>query len=122
MKGLGMILWIGGIALAGYAFFVFDPSVSAAPFGYGRVVNADLQQRQMMMLVAGCALFIVGAIMHAIGANKAPAGSSGSVWQAYKDEVKRRGEATGAAAVPAVDEELAAQEADSRAFIDSQRR
>lgn len=122
MKGLGMILWIGGIALAGYAFFVFEPSVSAAPFGYGRVVNADLQQRQMMMLVAGCALFIVGAIMHAIGANKAPAGSSGSVWQAYKDEVKRRGEATGAAAVPADDEELAAQEADSRAFIDSQRR
>lgn len=122
MKGLGMILWIGGIALAGYAFFVFDPSVSAAPFGYGRVVNADLQQRQMMMLVAGCALFVVGAVMHAIGASKAPAGSSGSVWQAYKDEVKRRGKATGAAAVPAVDEELAAQEADSRAFMDSQRR
>ncbi|MHA0318791.1 hypothetical protein ACXY7D_09360 [Sphingomonas melonis] len=117
-----MILWIGGIALAGYAYFVFDPSVSAAPFGYGRVVNADLQQRQMMMLIAGCALFIVGAIMHAIGANKALAGSSGSVWQAYKDEVKRRGEATGAAAVNAVDEEIAAQEADSRAFMESQRR
>ena len=93
MKGLGMILWIGGIALAGYAFFVFDPSVSAAPFGYGRVVNADLQQRQMMMLVAGCALFVVGAVMHAIGNSKAPAGPSVSVWQAYKDEVKRRGEA-----------------------------
>jgi len=91
VKSLGMILWTGGIALAGYAFFVFDPSVSAAPFGYGRVVNADLQQRQMMMLVAGCALFVVGAVMHAIGASKAPAGPPVSVWQAYKDEVKRRG-------------------------------
>lgn len=122
MKGLGMILWIGGIALAGYAFFVFDPSVSTAPFGYGRVVNADLQQRQMMMLVAGCALFVVGAVMHAIGASKAPVGSSGSAWQANKDEVKRRGEATDNAAATAVDEELATQEADSRAFMDSQRR
>lgn len=39
-----MSLWIGRIALAGYAFFIFNPSVIARSFEYGRVVNAGLQQ------------------------------------------------------------------------------
>jgi hypothetical protein len=91
IRKLGMILWLGGAALAAYAMLVFDTSVSAGYYG-SRVVNLDLQQRQLMMLVVGCALFIVGAIMHIMGA-KAPAGPSVSAWQAYKDEVKRRGDA-----------------------------
>jgi hypothetical protein len=93
VKGLGMILWISGIALAGYAFFVFDPSVDVGQYGYSRVVNADLQQRQMMMLVAGCALFVVGAVMQVVGASRSsavPTAPSKSIWQAYKDEVARR--------------------------------
>ncbi len=121
MKRLGMILWIGGIALAGYAFFVFDPSVSAAPFGYGRLINADLQQRQMMILVAGCALFVVGAVMHAIGNGRAPADRSPAILEAYKDGVKRREPICNGAAA-ALDDEVAAQEADSRAFMARQHR
>jgi hypothetical protein len=44
---------------------VFDPSVDGGPYFGGRIVNNALQQRQMMMLVAGCAMFAVGVLLHA---------------------------------------------------------
>jgi hypothetical protein len=92
MRNVGMILWLGGAALATYAMFLFDASVEVSAYG-SRVVNLGLQQRQMMMLIVGCALFVVGAVMHVVGASRtstAPAEPSKSIWQAYKDEVARR--------------------------------
>jgi len=45
---------------------VFDPSVDGGPYFGGRIVNNALQQQQMMMLVAGCVLFAVGVLLHAV--------------------------------------------------------
>jgi hypothetical protein len=64
MKTIGIIMWGGGLVLAAYAGLLFDPSVSG--YGGGRIVNMDLQQRQMMMLIVGCVLFAVGVVLHAM--------------------------------------------------------
>lgn len=65
MRWLGVALWIVGGWLAGYAMLGFDPTVDSGPYGYGRIVNRDLQQQQLMMLITGCVLFLAGALLHA---------------------------------------------------------
>ncbi len=64
MKLIGMLLWLGGLAIGAYAILIFDPSVS---FAGERIVNLDLQQRQLIMALAGCALFLAGVVLHGMG-------------------------------------------------------
>ncbi|WP_158011631.1 hypothetical protein [Sphingomonas turrisvirgatae] len=77
MKTIGIIMWVGGLVLAGFAGLFFDTSVG----GYGRIISFDLQQKQLMMLIAGCVLFAVGVVLHALSgklqAPKPPASKKG---------------------------------------------
>lgn len=70
MRLVGVSLWLAGVALAGYAAFIFDTTLT---YPFGTIVNLDLQQRQMMMLVAAGALFIVGVLLHALTHTKVAA-------------------------------------------------
>jgi hypothetical protein len=63
----GNMLIAAGIILFLYAAFVFDTSVEATGFGANaetgnRIINIGLQQRQMMLAMAGLALFLAGII------------------------------------------------------------
>ncbi|MDB5733220.1 MAG: hypothetical protein JWQ03_3115 [Variovorax sp.] len=71
MKGVGMTMWVVGMIAVLWAMFVFDPSVAAEhPFSGGvttdRVVNMDLQQRQLLMALAGMTAFISGIVVHCL--------------------------------------------------------
>ena len=69
MKQVGPALWLVGLALFVYAAFIFEPSVSTHSSAYlpSRVVNLDLQQRQLLLAMAGLTLFLAGVIVHALG-------------------------------------------------------
>lgn len=62
-------LLVVGIAMALYAVFVFDPSIAGAPNQYSsllppdRIINIGLQQRQMMIFLAGVAVALAGVIV-----------------------------------------------------------
>lgn len=77
MKATGIALGLIGAALFLYAAFLFEPSVSTYGSGYlpDRVVNLDLQQRQLLLAMAGLALFISGVILYGFGelASSSPA-------------------------------------------------
>lgn len=56
----GMLLLIGGAALAFYAFAGYDSSVGL--YGSDRVNNLGLMQRQAMLFDAGCISVLAGVI------------------------------------------------------------
>lgn len=120
MKRLGIALWIGGAALAAFAFFLFDPSINVGRYGVGRVVNLDLQQRQLMMTVAGCAAFVAGVVLHAL-AGKASDKKPSAPRVGKRTGWIERGRANPINDGSISDEELAEQEADARAFMARQR-
>lgn len=64
MKTAGMLMWVIGVALFGYAALFFDPSVDAYGLS-GRVANLALLQQQELIAMAGAALFLAGIIFHA---------------------------------------------------------
>ncbi len=62
MRVLGWMVLFAGIALGGYAMFVYDPSVAT---DYGRVVNIErLDYRRNLLLVSGVA--IIGGLLVAL--------------------------------------------------------
>lgn len=65
MQVIGIIMWVAGAALAGFAALFFDTTV--AGFG-GRIVNQDLQQHQTIMVLVGGILFLTGALLTGIAA------------------------------------------------------
>ncbi len=72
MKAIGGALWLLGMAVFLYAAFGFDVSIpsstTGSPFGGpDRIVNMDLQQRQLLLALAGLAMFMSGVLVHAIG-------------------------------------------------------
>ena len=66
MKPIGTTLLMVGLALYAFATFLFDPSVKSYGGGYApdRIVNLDLQQRQLLVALLGLTLFLAGIIMH----------------------------------------------------------
>lgn len=65
MKLIGATLWVAGLALYVFAAFLFDPSVrSYGGYGPERIVNMDLQQRQLLLALAGPTMFLAGIIIH----------------------------------------------------------
>jgi hypothetical protein len=60
MKNIGIVLSVIGVTLALFFLFVFDPSVST---GFGRVNNIGKLSFQQNMLIFGCALAVVGAVL-----------------------------------------------------------
>jgi hypothetical protein len=64
MRGFGIICMLAGFGVAAYALFIFDASVSTA---IGRLNNIGLLQDRQNLLIASCAVSIVGAILIAIG-------------------------------------------------------
>lgn len=72
---IGGIVLVLGLGLAVYSF-AMDTSVTAD--GVGRVVNLDLQQKQMMTLIAGVALSVIGLIVLLYGANQQGMATAGS--------------------------------------------
>ena len=63
----GWALIIAGVCLAIYAMYGYDPSIDGYVGGdYGpagsRINNIGLLQRQLMLFIGGCALFVSGAI------------------------------------------------------------
>lgn len=70
----GWLMSLAGIALAIYAYAVFDPSVEA-PFDPdrlgsvgSRIINNGLLQDQLMLFMAGCSMLISGVVMLSAGA------------------------------------------------------
>ena len=59
MKETGILLWLGGIATAGYAMLLFDVS-------YGSTVNLDLQQQQMMIFLGALVAILCGVGLQAM--------------------------------------------------------
>lgn len=72
MQIIGIVLWLSGAVLAAYAGFGFDPTVDGGPYLSGRIVNQGLQQQQLMMLIAGGVMVVVGIILH-VASNFIPA-------------------------------------------------
>lgn len=62
----GMLLLIGGIATALYAFAGYDPTVGVYGITNDRVNNAGLLQRQAMLFDAGCISALAGVICLAV--------------------------------------------------------
>jgi hypothetical protein len=78
MKSIGIVVACIGAALFAFSAFGFDTSVHAVSFSAGdgsssfstfgrRVVNLDLQQRQLLLALAGCSLFVAGVIIAVAG-------------------------------------------------------
>jgi hypothetical protein len=69
MQTRGNILWVLGLLLFLFAAFIYDPSVASHGGAYmpSRIVNADLQQRQLLLAIAGLTLFLGGIIVQALG-------------------------------------------------------
>lgn len=65
MKSVGVGLWVVGVAVFLYAFFGFNVSISADASA-GGIVNLDLQQHQLMIALAGLAMFVTGVSVHAL--------------------------------------------------------
>jgi hypothetical protein len=65
MRVLGFWILLAGVALGGYALLVFDPSVPV--YGVGRVNNIGLMQDRQNMLIAACAVAVVGTLLVAFG-------------------------------------------------------
>ncbi|WP_176596464.1 MULTISPECIES: hypothetical protein [Sphingobium] len=101
MKRTGLILIAVGAALFLYAMLLFDPSVAVGSYGGyggGRVINIGLQQQQMMMAIAGAALFIGGIVLYGISfttaanasretqANAQPSGDAPASLKTYTGE------------------------------------
>ncbi len=57
---IGMLLLIGGMGLAGYAFLFFDVTIDTT---MGRIVNLSLMDERRNMILIGAAVAIVGAIL-----------------------------------------------------------
>lgn len=70
----GWLMSLAGVALAIYAFAIFDPSVEASyvPGDYSslgsRINNTGLLQRQLMLFIAGCSMLVSGVVMLSAGA------------------------------------------------------
>jgi hypothetical protein len=64
MRVFGAVMTLAGILLAGFAFFVFDPSIETSG---GRVNNIGLLQTQQNMLIVGCVVGAIGALLAAFG-------------------------------------------------------
>ena len=62
MKNWGIIILLTGVLAAGYALFVFDPSL-ASDFDGRRFNNLGLMQDRQNMLIAGCVAAIIGIIL-----------------------------------------------------------
>lgn len=118
MKVVGTLLWVGGAALVGYAVAVFDPSVSS---GYGRVVNLDLQQRQLIMVIVGAAVFLTGAILSALGF-LLPDPSASSATTPPPRAIERQNGETIRSAKPSPNGQSAEQEAALWAALDARNR
>lgn len=77
VKGVGVTLWLAGIAIFLFALMGFDATVEA-PFDPGnmgmmtlrpnRVINFDLQQRQMLLGMFGLTCFLAGTLLHGLAA------------------------------------------------------
>ncbi len=73
MRALGILMLVVGGLVAGFAVFLFDPSVESG-FGGGRINNLGLMQDRQNYLIFGCALAIVGSILAVMGARQNVAG------------------------------------------------
>lgn len=72
MVGWGIAMFVVGIALMGYAGFVYDPSVETSDGSlYGlpqRINNTGLLQRQLMLFLFGAFTMLSGAVLWVGGA------------------------------------------------------
>lgn len=70
----GWLMSLAGIALAIYAYAIFDPSVEAPfdPDSLGsvgsRIINNGLLQDQLLLFMAGCSMLVSGVVMLSAGA------------------------------------------------------
>lgn len=126
MRRLGTLLWIGGLALIVYAVGFFDTSLSS--YGSDRIVNLDLQQRQLLMVMVGGLAFLAGVGLHVASyflpesrASEMPqrAGLQRRRPLRPVDEDESLSIPAGmlVPAIPISDADMAQQEADSRAFL-----
>lgn len=116
MKIIGIALWAGGIFLVAYAMFVFDTSLSYG--GYQRVVNLDLQQRQLMMAIMGGLMFLGGVILHALALFLPARTVVNSKAEPLRSD-KQHGQAKRDGRDGPSDIDLAAQEESTRMFVAS---
>lgn len=63
----GWLMSLAGVALAIYAYAVYDPSVESYDAG-SRIINNGLLQNQLMLFLAGCSMLIGGVVMLSAGA------------------------------------------------------